>query len=118
VLSFSSQDSVLEKDGFTLYRFNLKDHARALLNPLNWGMVARTLSLLGPHHLGMKRLITECVKAVLIDRIATRPSESRRELLSVRHEHAAPAAGPALARQARHRADGLRRDSMSRSALS
>jgi glycosyltransferase involved in cell wall biosynthesis len=72
VLSFSSQDSVLEKDGFTLYRFNLKANARALLNPLNWGMVARTLSLLGPHHLGMKRLITECVKAVLIDRIATR----------------------------------------------
>lgn len=72
VLSFSADDKVEERDGFRIYRFNVKYHLRKLFNPANWSMVWRVVRSLAPHKIGARVILTECVKAVLIEEVARR----------------------------------------------
>lgn len=72
VLSFSRDEGVERRDGFTLHRFNLRRQVRRLLHPASWPVLARAFWLLGRHRLGIKNLITESVKAALINYVAER----------------------------------------------
>lgn len=70
VLSFSDRTSVEQKEGFTLYRYDVKEHVRRIARPRSWRMSARVARTMLPHRFPAKLQITEMVKAILVDEVA------------------------------------------------
>jgi glycosyltransferase involved in cell wall biosynthesis len=72
VVSFNLDECNEQRDGFRMYRFNVKRQGWRLLNPLNWPVVMQSLRAFWAHRLGVSILARECIKAVLIDGVAKR----------------------------------------------
>jgi glycosyltransferase involved in cell wall biosynthesis len=72
VISFLVDDAVEQRDGFTVYRFNVKKHWWRLLHPSGWGVAWATLGSLARHGLGVKTMLLEAIKAALIEDVARR----------------------------------------------
>jgi len=72
VISFTSENCIEQRDGFKVYRFNLRRQIWRLLNPLNWPVIFCTSYMLGRHGVSVKPLIIECIKTILINQVAKR----------------------------------------------
>jgi glycosyltransferase involved in cell wall biosynthesis len=72
VVSLDMNECDEQREGFRLYRFNVKRQGWRLLNPLNWAVVMQSLRAFWTHRLGVRILARECIKAVLIDGVAKR----------------------------------------------
>lgn len=70
IVSFGDQDEVRQIDGATLYRFNTKRHLRALLSWQGLRMLVASIKTLGSARLGIRGIVSEAVRAVLINRVA------------------------------------------------
>ena len=71
IVSFVVDESVERRDGFTLYRFNVKRQWTRLLHPRGWGVALATWRALAPHGLRIKTIVLEAIKAALIDHVAS-----------------------------------------------
>ena len=70
IISFGDQDECKQIDGATLYRFNTKRHLRTLISWQGLRMLGASIKTLGFSGLGFKTVISEAVRAVLINRVA------------------------------------------------
>ena len=70
IVSFGDQDEMRQIEGATLYRFNTKRHLRTLFSWQGLRMLAASIKTLGTAGFGFKQVISEAVRAVLINRIA------------------------------------------------
>jgi glycosyltransferase involved in cell wall biosynthesis len=70
VVSFSDHDAFEQRDGFTLYRFNVKDHMSRIAHPRNWRVAANVTATMTPYGFSPRVQLREIVKALLVDRIA------------------------------------------------
>jgi glycosyltransferase involved in cell wall biosynthesis len=72
VISLGDISATEAHDGFTLYRFNVKQQLRRLLPPRSWRIMLAAWRSLRRHGLPMNAMVRECVKAVLVDGVAER----------------------------------------------
>jgi glycosyltransferase involved in cell wall biosynthesis len=70
VVSFSDHDVSEQRDGFTLYRFNVTDHISRIAHPRNWRVAANVMATMTPHGFSPRMQLRETVKALLIDLVA------------------------------------------------
>ena len=70
VVTFSKDDKVEKIPGATVYRHHIKRHMHRLLNPMNWPLVAKVMQDMVPAKIGVRGLIGESLKAILIHRVA------------------------------------------------
>lgn len=70
IVSFGDKDEVRQIEGTTLYRFNTKRHLRSLLSWQGLRMLFASIKTLGISGLGFKTVISEAVRAVLINQVA------------------------------------------------
>jgi glycosyltransferase involved in cell wall biosynthesis len=70
VVTFSKNDKVEKVPGATIYRHHIKRHLHRLLNPMNWPLVAKVMQDMVPAKVGVRSLIGESLKAILIHRVA------------------------------------------------
>ena len=70
IVSFGDKDEVRQIDGATLYRFDTKQHLRELFSWKGLRMLGASIKTLGTAGLGVRRVISEAVRAVLINRVA------------------------------------------------
>ncbi|KTD24327.1 Spore coat protein SA [Legionella lansingensis] len=70
IISFGDKEEVSQIDGATLYRFDTRRHLRKLASHPGRRMVAASLKTLGKEGFGVRRVVSEAVKAILINHIA------------------------------------------------
>ena len=84
VVSFHEKDAVEEHDGFTVYRFNLRNQMKRLANPASWPVALATARALVDRRLDGKAIVQECLKAVIVDEVARL---RRSNVVSFYHSH-------------------------------
>jgi glycosyltransferase involved in cell wall biosynthesis len=72
VITFSDVDKVEKIQGATIYRHNIKKHLLKLFNPKNWRLVSRVVQDMLPAGFGLRGLLSESLKAILVHRVAER----------------------------------------------
>lgn len=70
VVSFKDKNEVIQKEGFTLYSFNVRDHFWKIINPLNLKIVWLSFLILSRYKLKTKNILIESIKAILINTVA------------------------------------------------
>lgn len=73
VLSFTDKDDKdEEKQGASIYRRNITNHVKALMNPLNWRYLFAARRALSGTSFGIKKVINAAVQCYLADQIASK----------------------------------------------
>jgi glycosyltransferase involved in cell wall biosynthesis len=70
VLHYGTTNATDEVDGATIHRYNVKSQTWRLLLPQNWPTFILVWQTFRGARLGLRRLVSEAVKTILIDRIA------------------------------------------------
>lgn len=70
VVTMGEADRTEDVAGAKVYRVHLRRHARALANPACWPLVWKVRRALSGGGLGPAGIFRECVKAVVVDRVA------------------------------------------------
>jgi glycosyltransferase involved in cell wall biosynthesis len=76
VLHFGTTNTVEKIDGATVYRYALKSQVWRILLPQNWASFFLVLDTFKDARLGIKQLIMEATKTILVDEIAKRHSSN------------------------------------------
>jgi len=76
ILTLGNDDRIDTIPGAKIYRYRASKHLIELINPLNWLLIYYTFRNLAFQGMGLKGLLTECIKAVLVNRIAENHSSN------------------------------------------
>lgn len=76
IVTLGNDDRIDTIPGAKIYRYRASKHLIELINPFNWVLMYVTISDLAFKGLSFKGLLTECVKAVLVNRVAKHHSSN------------------------------------------
>lgn len=72
VVSFGARDEVVQAHGATVYYYHPRRYTREFFSPRNWRTIGTTIAALACARLGLRQVLLEAMKAVLLSQVAER----------------------------------------------